>query len=1072
MQRGSIMDENILLSKLIPPEPAAHYMRRARVMKKLSNSHNAKLTILHSGAGFGKSSALAQFLADQSIAYSWYQVTADDDDILPFLRHLFYSVRRVIPSFGDQMKGWDQLSTVPKTEELNKLYIMFANEFCKIREPFFVVLDDYYLVDHIYQIHFIMEKLILHLPSNVHLIVSSRIYPSWNCLRNLRLTNQLVECVEADFVFSTEEIQVFFEDYFEQSITEEQVKQISKATDGWAIAILFLATRTNNLEKSIDKLQSPKTSDIFHYLSDEVFESLEEFEKEVTLKFSIFETFSHKVIEEFYGKNFSEVLTKLVKKHSFIQPLSGYSEFRYHVLFQQFLELKMMEQNIDEFNRLHYNATIFFTKKQNAIQAVYHAMKTKNEDIIAKTIIRFASQFLEEGKYDWLIEKIRELSKDTMVQNFQLYYFVGESQRFRAQYKKARTAYEKCLEFAKRHENYELMLRAKIGLAHIYLDTIQPSLAEGYLQEALDLAEHTQIEKEQLQFIQKQYAENLVNLGKPFEAEQWIEEVGLSTEILLHGNLDVRILLRQGKFQQAKKLIETRLDSSGVRLDAYRETDVLYSFILTLLGENKGALEIANKSIIKKDNQFSQYHLSIAYLRKGHTLLVLNPYNVLDAEKYYLKSIEIMDNLQVNRAKAESYMGLAIVKSRQYHFEDGIMFAKLGLEETERVHDHWVSALLYTALTIIYVEHGQLKEAKKAISLAKGKFSDADYFGIIIVNFWSAYIAYLEKDDQVFLNTFKDCISILMEQKYEFFITAQHIFGPVQSLVWWKMVDHWKRLQDTDTSAPLMIKVYQLLEVDTSLAVPTYVYKIQLLGKVTIFRDNHEIDEKSWQREKAKELFLYLYMNHSRFVSKEEIVNALWPKTTDQASLRDFKVVYNALLKVLEPNRLPRSESAYIIRKQSMYKLVTEHCITSDYISFKKFIHYGIEEMNPTFSNEWLMRGIQLYTGELIADKPYLYWVQNFREEAKQLYMEAVERVAQNFVRLKEFNKTIYWAEHLLKMDNTWEEAYRLIMYGYYQLHNRAQAVKWFEKCERILKKELNIEPMETTVQMYDMILK
>lgn len=45
-------------------------------------------------------------------------------------------------------------------------------------------------------------------------------------------------------------------------------------------------------------------------------------------------------------------------------------------------------------------------------------------------------------------------------------------------------------------------------------------------------------------------------------------------------------------------------------------------------------------------------------------------------------------------------------------------------------------------------------------------------------------------------------------------------------------------------------------------------------------------------------------------------------------------------------------------------------------------------------------------------------------------------------------------------------------MYGYYQLHNRAQAVKWFEKCERILKKELNIEPMETTVQMYDMILK
>ena len=71
---------------------------------------------------------------------------------------------------------------------------------------------------------------------------------------------------------------------------------------------------------------------------------------------------------------------------------------------------------------------------------------------------------------------------------------------------------------------------------------------------------------------------------------------------------------------------------------------------------------------------------------------------------------------------------------------------------------------------------------------------------------------------------------------------------------------------------------------------------------------------------------------------------------------------------------------------------------------------------------------------------------------------------------LKEFEKTIYWAEKLLRIDRTWEEAYRLLMYAYYQLQNRSQSVKWYDRCVTTLEQELGIEPMETTIQMYEMI--
>ncbi|KOO48891.1 BTAD domain-containing putative transcriptional regulator [Viridibacillus arvi] len=1064
------MEDNILISKLIPPEPAIHYMRRAKVMKKLARSHHTKLTILHGGAGFGKSSALAQFLADQSNAFSWYQVTEDDDDVLPFLRHLFYSVRKVYPSFGETMIGWDQLSMFPKVEELNKLFTMFVNEFCKMREPFFVILDDYYLVDHIFHIHYIMEKLILHLPPNVHLIISSRTYPSWGCIRNLRLNHQLVECVEEDFVFSAEEIQVFFEDYFQHYITKEQVDKILRTTEGWAIAILFLATQSIDLEKSIDKLQNLSSNDFFTYLSYEVFEGLNDFEQDAIMKFSIFETFSYELIEVFYGEVFEEQLKILVNKHVFIQPLSGYTEFRYHVLFQQFLELKLMEQDLDTYHSLHLKATKYFTQQRNPVKAVHHAMKTKNEDLIASTLAYFANQFIEKGKFDWFIERIRELSASTMANHFQLYYYEGESQRYRAQYEKAKKAYEKCIICAKECLSYDYLLRAKVGIAHIYLDTIQPSLAENYLQEALELVDQAKLEEDYLQFIQKQYAENLVNLGKPYEAEKWVSDVGLSSRVVRQGNLDARILLRQGKLQEARSLLENRLDSYSLISDTYRETDVLYSFILILLGDYVTALESANKSILKKENEHAQYILAVAYLRKGHTLLVLNPADIAEAEQYYEKTIVIMDSMDVKRAKAESYMGLAIVKSRQQQLEQALFNIKLGLKETEKVHDHWVSALLYVALSIVYVEHAHYLEAKEAIKSAESKFKNSkDYFGLTIVSFWRAYIAYMQKDEVEFASNFELCMATIVEKKYDFFVRDQHIFGPQHNIVWWQMMHHWNTLKK---SAVKTTYFYKLIEIDADIPVPAHMYTIQLFGAITLYRDGEVIVEKEWQREKAKELFIYLYLNRTRFVSKEEIINVLWPKATEETMTRDFKVAYNALLKVLEPNRLPRIESAYVVRKQSMYKLITQHCMKSDLDFFRQFISLGMQQKNPNLSNEWLLRGIRIYTGDFIADKKQSEWLQDIREELKYIYMEGIERLAQNYVRLKEFSKTVFWAEHLLKQDNTWEEGYRLIMYGYFQLQNRTQAVRWFEKCEQVLKNELNIEPMETTIQMYEMIIK
>ncbi|WP_249650916.1 hypothetical protein, partial [Lysinibacillus sp. D4A3_S15] len=66
--------------------------------------------------------------------------------------------------------------------------------------------------------------------------------------------------------------------------------------------------------------------------------------------------------------------------------------------------------------------------------------------------------------------------------------------------------------------------KAQAGWAHIYLDSIQPALADPHLEKALEIAKYTPLPKTELVEFQRQYAENLVNLGKAKDAQLFIED--------------------------------------------------------------------------------------------------------------------------------------------------------------------------------------------------------------------------------------------------------------------------------------------------------------------------------------------------------------------------------------------------------------------------------------------------------------------------------------------------------------------------------------------------------------------
>src|SRR5690606_35413064 len=205
----------------------------------------------------------------------------------------------------------------------------------------------------------------------------------------------------------------------------------------------------------------------------------------------------------------------------------------------------------------------------------------------------------------------------------------------------------------------------------------------------------------EMELLKRQFAENLVNLGKASDAAKWVEQEIHDKSILREGNLDARIALRTGHLHEAQAILTDRIDDSTLP-DAHRETDILLSCIYSMTGENEMALESAARGFQLGRTEKSGFIEAVGLIRMGHSKIINDPGDVAIAKEHYIRAIERMDELNVSRGNAEPYMGLSIVAARQGEFAEAIRYGEAGLRETEKVNDGWLSGLIHIGLAIVH----------------------------------------------------------------------------------------------------------------------------------------------------------------------------------------------------------------------------------------------------------------------------------------------------------------------------------------------------------------------------------
>ncbi|MHA6250491.1 BTAD domain-containing putative transcriptional regulator [Oceanobacillus sp. CAU 1775] len=1070
----------IIHSQLSPPPIRNRFIQRSNMNKKLAGLANYPLTLLFAGAGYGKSTALALYANSNQKPVCWYAISKNDDDLFPFLIKLIESIRQKYATFGKSIEQeLLHLDNYITDEEIYRLATLFINDAVKQQDKIILILDDFHHVLQSSEIEKWIFHILEYMPANLHIIISSRKKPRWKLLPRLRGQGELLELTQYDLIFTPEEMSYLLEEVYAIEVTKEDISKIYRMTEGWAIAFNMLVQQIESADSIQLILQNQKTSlkDFFAYLATEVLAKQSLITQQFLMQSSIFQELTPEVCDQVLEVGGSKaILSGLVEQNLFIEEIEG-NVYRYHALFQAFLENLFIQRHEAEYKTLHRRAAEYYKGKTDIESALYHYKQIGDSSRISSLIYQYGLKILHSGRHQALYDLLLSVDPIDKGKYPILYFYQGEIERYRSLYEQAEKSYDALITSItdeNKKSDYLLSLAFE-GKARIYLDTIQPDHAKRYVSEAIKRREKTAASVDEMAKLYLLMSENLLNAGKAEEAQTWFERANEIELPLENSNLQARIYLRTGKLQKAKELLMKNYSHANMEeshlAQAHRETNLLLSFINGLMGEAETSKELATSGIQLGLTIQSPFVEACGWMRLGHAVHLLDRYDSELAIQCYKTALNMMENINVSRGKAEPYMGLAILYGINREYNQARKHAEKALVETDKVSDRWLSSLIRIGYGMTEVYERRFDRAKELFHQARTELEVCgDQYGLAIVSFWLSYIAYLEKDNKAFIQEMTNFLKKIEEEDFIFFLKRRTIFGPndMQNII--PLLLEARKLE---IEPQFTLRIINELGLDGQIENhPGYTLKIQSLGQLRVWLGDEEREVQDWQRGKAKELFMLFITYQEQLLRREEIFQFLWPNLDEETANKNFKVALNALHKAIEPDRKARQEAFFINREGSSYQLNADSGVELDSFYFEKLIQEGIEKANDEQAQEILEKGLKLYQADYLAELQYTSWIETERKRLQQIFIRGAEKLAQIHVRLQQFNQCINWCERILELDNTWEEAYRLLMYCYYQNNNRPQAMKWYDQCCKVLEEELGIEPMEPTTEMYEMIIE
>ena len=392
-----MIPELLLQTKLQTPRRRTLAVARSRLITRLNDGLESRLILISAPAGFGKTTLLTEWLSDNRYPSTWLSLDGNDNDLSAFLGYFIAALQKLRPNLGESAR--DLISS--KQYPVESVFTNLINEISSVPEHFIVVMDDYHTIVNT-SIHQGLSFLIDNLPSNAHLVFSTRSDPPLNLAR-LRGRGQLTELRADDLRFNLNEIAEFLNKVMALNLSQEEINLLNIRSEGW-IAGLQMAAIT--LRKKTDiagfiRAFSSSNRNMADYLFEEVFSHQTPEIQSFLLETSILERLNPELCNAVTErKDSSQILERIEKSDLFISVLDDESQwYRYHTLFKDLLQHTLSNAHIDKMSVLHRRASEWYERESMFTSAITHALKAKDYNRAAGLIEKRAGEILSQGEF-------------------------------------------------------------------------------------------------------------------------------------------------------------------------------------------------------------------------------------------------------------------------------------------------------------------------------------------------------------------------------------------------------------------------------------------------------------------------------------------------------------------------------------------------------------------------------------------------------------------------------------------------------------------------------------------------
>src|SRR5437764_1784175 len=228
----------LLATKLHRPLPRAHLVRRPQLAERLTRGVMGPLTLVSAPAGFGKTTLLAQWLAESGMPVAWLSLEPGDNEPVRFLSYLIAALQTLDPHLGAVALTVLQMPPPAAAETVLTLLTNDMGGHGRDGGDFALILDDYHVIDA-KPIDHTLTFLVEHLPPQMHLVIATREDPPLPLAR-LRVRGHLTEVRAVDLRFTPSEAAEFLNQGMGLNLSAEDITALETRTEGW-IAGLQLA---------------------------------------------------------------------------------------------------------------------------------------------------------------------------------------------------------------------------------------------------------------------------------------------------------------------------------------------------------------------------------------------------------------------------------------------------------------------------------------------------------------------------------------------------------------------------------------------------------------------------------------------------------------------------------------------------------------------------------------------------------------------------------------------------------------------------------------------------------------